>query len=638
MPPKLHTGGRQECWAQAHFTAEENGRKCLKCERVLKTVSGTRLVEHLASCKEVDDEVRARATPEAAKRKPQPTPKPKQAARQGALLMDSIAETEYVGIGKAWAEMIYATGVPFTLIDHPAFKKAVKVTRPAFDVKRLPSRKQVAGTHLNAAFTDHVDPRKQQMKERGGWITIHMDAWSSHRKDHVLAIYGVDSKGPELLASDVMEEKTHSHAEFLQHLERNVGEELKVSAIVADAESAGQKAGRIWAEKRDGCEGVMACAPHQLCRVVNDAIGFITRNKKPVPNVYNYLTVWVGTVVGAVRNNEATRKSYLEALKSAGLSKRLPPTPAETRWVSYAVSFQELYERRAVFLLLRQEEGMIQQNPLLEQFSDTVHMSLVARVGKLVKEITIAVQLLEGDSSRIGSILPMFHRVRGEMERIQALYEQEGAAEHVANFKGLLEKLEERKKRMYMSHKWICAATFLSPNLHECAAEDASLYASFRAAELTNLRNATNAFVKERLGVEALPEVLEFESRLGHYDNLGLWALAASKKPEQWWGAVARVNPHSKIAALALKLTAVPPHSCQVERGFSTMGWLSGGRRVSMGPERIHQLTAVHRALKAVTEEFWWDQGDNDGDAEPSPKKRRAAELPAVDYSKLIED
>ncbi len=33
------------------------------------------------------------------------------------------------------------------------------------------------------------------------------------------------------------------------------------------------------------------------------------------------------------------------------------------------------------------------------------------------------------------------------------------------------------------------------------------------------------------------------------------------------------------------------------------MGWLSGGRRVSMGPERIHKLNTVHRALKAGTRE-----------------------------------
>lgn len=199
---------------------------------------------------------------------------------------------------------------------------------------RLPERRQVAGKLLDAAYEKHVETQRARLLE-GGWSTIHMDAWSTHQKEHLLSVYAVPEQGrPQLLASDIMEERTHNHEEFKAHLERAVKKELKVSVIVADAESAGQKAGREWAEKREGCEGYLACSPHQLQRVANDVIGCHQKQRKPVPNPYNYLTVWVGQIVSAVVNVEHIRKTYFHALSRAGFSKRVPCVPGDTRWTS----------------------------------------------------------------------------------------------------------------------------------------------------------------------------------------------------------------------------------------------------------------------------------------------------------------
>jgi hypothetical protein len=68
------------------------------------------------------------------------------------------------------------------------------------------------------------------------------------------------------------------------------------------------------------------------------------------------------------------------------------------------------------------------------------------------------------------------------------------------------------------------------------------------------------------------------------------------------------------------------------------MGWLSGGRRVRMKPERIHKLTSVHRALREDREHFWWAPGD-DEDTTPVPKKKRteAGAPAAVDYTAIMQ-
>ena len=116
---------------------------------------------------------------------------------------------------------------------------------------------------------------------------------------------------PQLIQLDVMEERTHAHGEFGEHLDRAIPKDLeaRISAIVADAESAGQKAARLKADKLENCEGYLPCAPHQMTRISNDLIGTHTKAKKEHPNCYNHLAVWVGGIVNAIKNIEHIRKA-----------------------------------------------------------------------------------------------------------------------------------------------------------------------------------------------------------------------------------------------------------------------------------------------------------------------------------------
>jgi hypothetical protein len=157
-----------------------------------------------------------------------------------------------------------------------------------------------------------------------------------------------------------------------------------------------------------------------------------------------------------------------------------------------------------VFVVLGQEGTIMSQVPWLEKFMDRAHMTLLERVGRLVNTILHALEHVEGDDARIGAVLPMFHRVRMEMDRIKQQYEDESVPEHVEHMRGLQEKLKERVQRMLHSHRWVCAATFLTPYVHEFDEKEKELYTSFRADHLKYLREVTTSFVKKR-GSEKAP-------------------------------------------------------------------------------------------------------------------------------------
>lgn len=147
---------------------------------------------------------------------------------------------------------------------------------------------------------------------------------------------------------------------------------------------------------------------------------------------------------------------------------------------SHSMAFDELFQRRAAFLFLGEDATISAQVPGLEKFSDAGYMAMLGRIAKLLKTIQHCTALLEGDGSRIGQVLPLFHRVEREMVvvRRECNGGQEPAPDvadaslpqDVRHFKDIISLLRTRKQKMYASKDWVSTATFLTPYLHSFAA------------------------------------------------------------------------------------------------------------------------------------------------------------------------
>jgi hypothetical protein len=58
--------------------------------------------------------------------------------------------------------------------------------------------------------------------------------------------------------------------------------------------------------------------------------------------------------------------------------------------------------------------------------------------------------------------------------------------------------------------------------------------------------------------------------------------------PLQWWNCIELEDNY--IQQLALYLFSICPNSASCERGFSTLGWLTGKRRLRLGVEKLESM------------------------------------------------
>ncbi|CAG8844321.1 28987_t:CDS:1, partial [Gigaspora margarita] len=62
---------------------------------------------------------------------------------------------------------------------------------------------------------------------------------------------------------------------------------------------------------------------------------------------------------------------------------------------------------------------------------------------------------------------------------------------------------------------------------------------------------------------------------------------------QTWWKSLKDVHTH--LPTLATKLLNITPHSASCERGFSTLGWIYGKKRVKLAFEKVEGLAKIHR-------------------------------------------
>lgn len=654
-----HRGGRSECWSKEHFervgAACELKWKCKACGKTISAQSGTRLKEHLNACDKIDETTKEKCKSELSKNEEARAKRKRTTStlQQSVLAVDRMNDSDYDNINKRLADFFYATNTPFSHVEHPLFLEFVKALRPMIDTSKLVNRKKLAGELLDKAYEEYIVPARKNA-ETAEYVSLHMDAWQTDKKDHVLSIHAC-SPQPLLLQTDIMEKRSHTWEEHKDHLDRLP--KMRVVAVVSDKESAGHKAAKEFCRTHPDAEGELVCTPHTLNRFVNDVIGTHTVNKKEVGNPYNYVNSTVSQVVSCIRNVELARKLYTSALQERKLPVKLPPTPCETRWTSWRASYTEIYEKKGVLInLINAEDNTAARQwcnsvPASSQLVDKSFFLVFSSILCLLTEVDKAVKTLEADPSRIGFILPCMQKLRSHVVDLKTKlltditelklpnWKTEKAA-HDKNFDVIIASLDARMKQYEV--KWVQAATMMSPFVHSPGEQHKELMECFTAEKLAALRKDTHEYLKVKypepeLQAKALAELVEFETRTGIYDNAGLWSLAKTKPPEAWWNAIKTMHPKSLLAPIGKKITMVVPHACQCERAFSVMGWMSGGKRCRLNSERVHKLACVYYKLSANyknrNQDTWWDALDEVG-----PKKNTKATITpqAIDYTQIM--
>ncbi|KAK9343503.1 hypothetical protein V1522DRAFT_412920 [Lipomyces starkeyi] len=96
--------------------------------------------------------------------------------------VDTITEGDMLTLQQELANFLFTSGLPFSLVDNPAFRKWVNHLRPAFET---PHRKEVATTMLNDSY-DKMEGQMILKTQAESHMTLVTDSWTNIRGEAIV--------------------------------------------------------------------------------------------------------------------------------------------------------------------------------------------------------------------------------------------------------------------------------------------------------------------------------------------------------------------------------------------------------------------------------------------------------------------
>ncbi|KAM0718401.1 hypothetical protein Q7P37_005471 [Cladosporium fusiforme] len=175
-PPRARRiRSRAECWNEVHQDVSSDQRHhrntCIHCGAKWVSNNKSRVLQHLARCPDLPDELKQKYQPEQPADKRRRIAPPNQTDRNSPESSNNattsnnsniqfqptsfhdrpVNESEQNAISQACANWIYNSGLPFDTTEHPLFKAFMATLRPSF---APPTRQALATTLLDQAHAE----------------------------------------------------------------------------------------------------------------------------------------------------------------------------------------------------------------------------------------------------------------------------------------------------------------------------------------------------------------------------------------------------------------------------------------------------------------------------------------------------
>lgn len=451
-----------------------------------------------------------------------------------------------------WAEAFYACNIPFSVIDHPRFRAAMESTRPGY---QLPTRKQLAGKHLDDAF-EKVDTQLKSALT-GKRVTVIQDGWSDVHNHPIIATSVHTGNKSYFLCSENTgsNRKTAEYcAEKAQEAIRKV--EQQYGAIVvgfcSDNEAKMVKMRQLLMETNPTLHAY-GCAAHYMNLLGNDI-----------------------TVSAIINNVVEISKYFRNHHVPAALLQDVPGSikpilPASTRWNSQLDCIRAYITNRPALLVVCNGDNdidprivkLVNDCNLLKQAKD--HVTQLTCVAS-------ALDQLQSDSCSVADACELLLSL-GENENLQP-------------YKVRVEKRINACLR---------PVHYLANMIHP----------TYRGARLSPTHRSVARELLTKLDSEMLPFPSLLKCKESPFEDFMFSGSFSKLKPVQWYKCVAVESDNvdlKRFVTLAQSILVLPSSSAGIERIFSNFSVIHSDLRNRLEPEKVAKLVACYRALRDNTD------------------------------------
>ncbi|KAK9350270.1 hypothetical protein V1523DRAFT_446203 [Lipomyces doorenjongii] len=218
--------------------------------------------------------------------------------------VDTIGDGEMQVRQQELADFLFTSGLPFSLVDNPAFRKWVQHLRPAFEI---PHRKEVAPTMLNDSY-DRMKGKMILKTQAESNMTLVTDSWTNIR-------------GEAIVNYSLTQEAIYRRKSLMFS---KMSVQNDIIALCSDTASNVQNAIKIVTAKYPHMLGI-GCASHQFNLIIKNILSIDTL--KCILDEAVEMSKWFRNHLSPLENLKLKQKELLGQEISLAL-------PNNTRWQS----------------------------------------------------------------------------------------------------------------------------------------------------------------------------------------------------------------------------------------------------------------------------------------------------------------
>ena len=482
---------------------------------------------------------------------------------------------------KAWkssAKFFFKNALPFNIIKDEHLMQLCKTLRPSFV---LPSPHQLRTSLLNQEYEDVTRTREEAIEQAVG-VTIVIDGWSNVRKDDIVNIILCTPK-PFFYSSTNTEDNRKTAAYLKTLIDPIIAKygPSKFNAIVSDNAANMVKFGKEVQLQHTNIF-FNGCCAHLLSLLIKDIVSEISEFKT--------LFSESQSIIKTVLDHSSNLHAYKKIIKEDGGTtlKRY----ASTRFYGVTVMYKSLLDNIQQLKSLNNKEGVVIDFSVQEKIADfrKDFWPVLRQNYILFNKIANLVGLFESHETTLGDVVYHLNNLRAFL-----LKELDSFGLAIESKDQLNLFFEKRFKRMV--NQYSCLANVLHPKYWHNPNLTTEQIAT--ATDFFPIYIASFGFETEEISLLQL-EFFDYIGMNGPYESKALWDYK-KEDPFAWWKTARNLNRNGKLYSIAVKLLAVRPSNCDVERNFSTQKLIHSNLRNRLGDATVEKLVCVKQHLTTGT-------------------------------------
>ncbi|KAG7308255.1 hypothetical protein JYU34_006934 [Plutella xylostella] len=567
---------KNDIWENYLHSATTKTVKCKHCDKVYQFANVNKMANHLLKCYKCPVVIKnkLKTTPETntpAINMPRPDVSLIETSPDQSMIDANTSSTstnseplisaeKKLYLDQLLSKAIFVTGSPLSMVEHPLWVRFFNELQPIY---KLPSRKAISTTHLEATYNEMLKEITEELKTTNN-LHLQCDGWSNQRNEGIINFI-IAKPEPVFVKSLNTLNNRHTSEYLCQEIIKVMNEYggQKFVTLIGDNANNIQRAFQMVKESYTNVIP-LRCIAHTLNLLCEDCL-------RPEP-VKAFISIAIDTIK-AIKRSQAMSALLALIIKDKGSGETLK-LPGKTRWGSYCTALKSLKNSKVALQTLAVHENAVITHEIKSNLLDPSFWTMTEHCIKLLEPITDKIFKLEGNGILINEVFMAFRDIESTFNFI--IPEITMLNDEHKEF--ITEALTRRTNNCLKPIHY--AAYMLDPRSQGIELNEES---EVDAMEFIH-------DVGQSLNIDIGVDLANYRAKNGLWSKPFLWKHVAEMDPVVWWKGLCGSKLLSRVA---VRILTAPCTSAATERSFSTHAHIHSHKRNRLTTDRAAKIAFI---------------------------------------------